>query len=375
MAVINSHESIRRIRIIDSDINYLPNQSNITKWHDFSNKPYWYIEVGNCNSFNELVWLEVIPPNILVLLKKGYITLAISNYGESFDSIIEPIYELLLGKFGINEDNVMLFTGCRDILPELVRVSELHNKKQIKVFLSSEFEYQIQQGEKINPSIKQYPKIYTKKFVNLNRRWRPHRPAFVALLELNDLTKFGHVSLATNETGSWEIEWDRMLYTFPNLKDLFESNKSRITSFQYNAEDYDLSVNPPWHYSALSHIHNDSYFSIVSETNFIKNDLRFLTEKTFKTVQFKHPMILISRPHSLSYLKEKGYQSFHPFIDESYDLEEDDEKRLLMVLNETKRLCNLTHNEVTEFVRATKEICEFNYKVLMTKTNFSLELN
>jgi hypothetical protein len=372
MTVLNRQH---RYRITESDINYIPYQSNIIKWHDFSDKTYWYIEVNNCNSFKESVWLEAIPPIVLNGIKSGSITLAVSNYAESFDSIVEPIYDLLLGKFGIHEDNLILFTGCRDILSELIRVSELHNKTQIKVVLSSEFEYQIQQGEKITPRIKQYHKTYTKKFVNLNRRWRTHRPAFVGLLSLNDLAKFGHISLATNETGSWETEWDRMVDRFSNLKNLFESNKSNLMKLQFITDEYDLNVNPHWYYPSLGDIHDDSYFSIVSETNFHKNESRFLTEKTFKAVQFKHPFILISPPHSLEFFREKGYKSFYPFVDESYDLEENDEKRLLMVLAETKRLCNLTDGEVEEFVQATKEICDFNYKVLMSKTKFSTELN
>lgn len=372
MAVLNLRN---RLRINETGIKYLASQSAITKWHDFSDKSYWYIEVANCNSFSKSVWLEAIPPAILNSIKKGNITLAVSNFAESFDSIVEPIYDLLLGKLGIHEDNLILFTGCRDILPELVRVCNAHRKKQIKVVLTSEFEYELQRGEKVTPSIKQYLGRYSKKFVNLNRRWRPHRPAFVALLSLNDLTQFGHISLTANETGSWENDWDRMVSSFPNLRDLFETNKEKLTQLEFSVDEHDLNLDPEWYYPQSNIIHDDSYFSVVSETNFNHNESRYLTEKIFKPVMFKHPIVLISPPHSLDFFKEKGYQSFHPFIDESYDMEEDDEKRLLMVLDETKRLCNLNDSEVEEFVHATREICDFNYKVLMSKTEFSTELN
>jgi hypothetical protein len=369
MAVLNRQH---RHRITDSDIKTLPNQSSIIKWHDFSDKVYWYIEVSNCNSFKEALWLEAIPSVILNGIQRGSIILAVSNFGESFASIVEPIYDLLLGKFGIHEDNLILFTGCRDILPELFRVANAHNKKQIKVILTSECEYEIQRGERTTPSIKKYNKVYTKKFVNLNRRFRPWRPAFVSLLALNDLTKFGHVSLANIMK---DTDWDRIVDSFPRLKSTFESNKSTLSQLQFSVNEYDLNINPAWYDPTLIDIHSDSYFSIVSETTFHNHESRFLTEKTFKAVQFKHPFILISPPHSLEFLKEKGYKSFYPFIDESYDLEEDDEKRLVMVLDETKRLCNLTPGEIEGFIHATKEICEFNYKVLMDKTEFSTELN
>ena len=100
-----------------------------------------------------------------------------------------------------------------------------------------------------------------------------------------------------------------------------------------------------------------------------------LTEKTFKTIVNMHPAILVSPPHSLIKLRELGYKTFSPWIDESYDLELNDSERMLKILAEIKRLCELTPTELSEFLINLRPICKFNKQVLLTQTMFSTSLN
>jgi hypothetical protein len=88
----------------------------------------------------------------------------------------------------------------------------------------------------------------------------------------------------------------------------------------------------------------------------------------------RHPFILVSVPDSLEIYRIMGYKTFSPFIDERYDQELDDGKRMLRVLDEIERLCNLTESELQEFLLNVKEICDYNYNVLMSKTQFITEL-
>jgi hypothetical protein len=48
-------------------------------------------------------------------------------------------------------------------------------------------------------------KPYEKKFLNFNRRWRPHRPALVALLYATGILDKGYVSLAASD---WSLDWN-----------------------------------------------------------------------------------------------------------------------------------------------------------------------
>lgn len=132
-------------------------------------------------------------------------------------------------------------------------------------------------------------------------------------------------------------------------------------------------------------IFNNSYVSIVAETTFFpstynnKNfysdqsdyhfNFHFLTEKTYRAIALKHPFILASLPHTLSALKELGYKTFSPFIDESYDEVIDDKERLYKILSTIQTLNAFTDQQWIEFYYNTREIVEYNYN-LMKSRNF-----
>jgi len=118
--------------------------------------------------------------------------------------------------------------------------------------------------------------------------------------------------------------------------------------------------------------YQDSYFSIVSETNFYKEygPGLFLSEKVFKPVSKRHPFLVLARPHTIKKFKEIGYKSFSSIIDESYDDEFDDRKRMSMVVEETKRLCNLSDDELKHFLSVAKEITLHNYMLIRNKRKF-----
>ena len=120
--------------------------------------------------------------------------------------------------------------------------------------------------------------------------------------------------------------------------------------------------------------HDNSYFSIVTETIMGPYDPKdglldymntlFLSEKIYKPFAFKHPFIAFAWPGTIAALNERGYKTFHPFIDESYDSEPDFEKRFKMCVEEIKRLEKFTTEEWLEWQKNIKPIVEHNYKYL-----------
>jgi hypothetical protein len=128
--------------------------------------------------------------------------------------------------------------------------------------------------------------------------------------------------------------------------------------------------------------YENSYFSVVTETLYYpyyafpnKNYVGavpayiglFLTEKTYKPIAMKHPFILLAPAHSLRMLRERGYKTFSPFIDESYDEIENDHLRLKAVAEEVKRL---SKSDLVEFTYQIKDIVEHNEKILRSQTVF-----
>ena len=129
---------------------------------------------------------------------------------------------------------------------------------------------------------------------------------------------------------------------------------------------------------------NDSLFSLIGETlycnshGYVPYDVdqihcynsHFYTEKTFRAIRFKHPFLILSTPYCLEGLRFKGYKTFHPYIDESYDRIVDEEERMLAVMDEVERLANMTEEQTVEWLNNVREICEHNYGVLKSKSTY-----
>ena len=178
---------------------------------------------------------------------------------------------------------------------------------------------------------------------------------------------------------SWSKNWETIIFhADENIRNLIAGSKDSICNLPnmyLDTEDL-VSQKVEELSNSTDYLYTDTYFSVVSETNFYDSDpARHTTEKTFKPIAQQHPFILISRPKALEFLRKLGYKSFSPFIDESYDNEIDNNKRLLMIAKEAERLANLTPIELTEFLTGVRNICKHNYEVLMNKTEFVHDLN
>jgi hypothetical protein len=212
--------------------------------------------------------------------------------------------------------------------------------------------------------------------------FRPHRSAIVYLLECLDVLSKGYVSFNTKGNHpDHSIEWisHAMGYN-EEFKEIMECNAEKIAALPDQ-----IFIDDPFENSAIhpgdASFYENTYFSLVTETsfpfvrfhygNFYNSHTevgRILSEKIFKPVGLKHPFVVVSNPKTLELLRTLGYKTFSPWIDESYDLIEDDAERLLAIAKEVKRLCELNPDELSEFFINCREICEFNYNVMISKT-------
>jgi hypothetical protein len=87
--------------------------------------------------------------------------------------------------------------------------------------------------------------------------------------------------------------------------------------------------------------YEESYINIVAETYFNEKDIH-ITEKSFKPFYLHQLPIFLANVNHIKTLKEEyGLDTFDDLIDHSYDMEEDNIKRLYMVYNEIKRLSEI----------------------------------
>jgi len=357
--------------------------TEIGRWDDAN---YWMLEFISSDTFQQYKIKDVVPEDIYNEVKNGTtIKLLLSHISEAYHSIVEEIYKCLIIEQNIPIENIVLLTNSADIEIEIDIVSKKYNLPKFKSGYMATFEYGAKGDMFRYPEVFQVDtlthKNYEKKFLSLNGLWRPHRVLLGAFLIGLKVIDKGHISLNSvscdyptmkdfmfNEI----VRWNQ---NNPKILQLLMENEQEIKSIDKICLDEDITHRAS--YTGLSSkYYQDTYFSIVTETSygFKVNDGytggRALSEKTFKPILFKHPFLLLARPRALQLLKQLGYRTFSDYIDESYDYEEDESKRVYMVAKQAERLCNLNGDDLRSFIDGCREITEHNFNVLKNKQNF-----
>ena len=99
----------------------------------------------------------------------------------------------------------------------------------------------------------------------------------------------------------------------------------------------------------------NTYFTVVAETTV--DGAPFLTEKIFKPILAGHPFIALASAGFYDALHNLGFKTFSPYIDESFDHEENIHTRLTLIADQIKQLCS---SDLDAFLNKTKEICLYN---------------
>lgn len=230
-----------------------------------------------------------------------------------------------------------------------------------------------------------------KKFLCYNRMPRLHRVKLVTELKKRNLTKHGLVSFHDEDgalsTSRWRTSRDTVAHYGPDVHwvETFKYFYSNI--FPKLKEEYTLNkTEERWnpvdvHADDLQHF-RDTYFSVVNETLFYKTTYQyaqlcdisptnsvFLSEKIFKPLACKHPFVVLGVDRTLENLKKYGYKTFDGWIDESYDLEPDDDKRMDMCVREIERLINLSDDDWQQMIEEMIPTLQHNFDNLCRNKN------
>jgi hypothetical protein len=264
--------------------------------------------------------------------------------------------------------NIKFYQQCKDIFPYI----------PTEVYCSTSWESQWLTSMGPNIPDHSLEPLRDKKFMFLNRGARLHRIAALSDIFSRGLMDKCHVSFY--QTG---YNAGLMQEIFPTTVEDIIKNQDEIQSllpikltltddynnmYVLNQEDMEL--------------HQSTLFSLITETLFIsdinkitnpkiisaeqmqQNALCFpcilISEKTWRTIRYKHPFIILGHHGSLAALRELGYKTFHPFINEEYDTIENDEKRLIAVMDEVERLTNMTLTETEAWLKNVHEVTQFN---------------
>jgi hypothetical protein len=107
------------------------------------------------------------------------------------------------------------------------------------------------------------------------------------------------------------------------------------------------------------------FCSVICETKY-SHPVASFSEKTLNSIYRYRPFILIAPPYTLEYLKHYGFKTFGSYWDESYDKEENHEKRLLKIFKLIDYIDNLPLTTLRNLYQSMMPILEHNYNVIKT---------
>ena len=350
-----------------------------------NNEKYFCILFMHHDAFSAFPIETLMSPEEFQMLKNGEMTLLLENSGHGYNENVGGIYKDIIIKHDIDPNNVILRTESADMHDEVRLISQHLYIPEIKLawirqfecqFSSHSHDYQIPNTLQI--------KHYEKKFLSYNGLFRPHRGILIFLLQCYGILDKGLISynvkdnftrIDTNNHVTW---FKDQFKNFPDIVNLLEANREQLTDLIKIELDDFTEKNTAGHYEVDNHYYEETYFSLVTETSFpfaawshiytkCTDTGRILSEKIFKPVLNKHPFIVASNYQTLALFKKLGYQSFHPYINESYDEILDDKLRLIEIAKEVKRLSELSGSELEDFLINCKRICEQNFEILRNK--------
>ena len=127
----------------------------------------------------------------------------------------------------------------------------------------------------------------------------------------------------------------------------------------------------------------DTVCSIVSETN--DNDYEvFMTEKIWKPIIAQHVFIVHGNHLYLQKLREMGFKTFGNYFNEGYDLEQDKDKRIDMLValcEELKSKCDngsiveRGNKKWHDIYLQTQALRKHNYDTFFNKEKLSVQIN
>jgi len=116
--------------------------------------------------------------------------------------------------------------------------------------------------------------------------------------------------------------------------------------------------------------HYDLFYYVPSPDKVYNRNLApsFITEKVYKGISCNKPFIVFSTPYFLEDLRSLGFETFSPYINESYDQITDNQERLNTIVAEIERLVNLPPTLLEEILAECGKIAERNLSRLKVMT-------
>jgi len=217
-----------------------------------------------------------------------------------------------------------------------------------------------------------YEIIRPNKFLSFNRTARVHRIWLCYLAIKHNLLHNGLFSFIFPDR---DISYFKssMANIVSDDEDLNKILSNMMVSLPYELDTFHLSDEEKGGFTTNNNkkdLYLDSYIHIVTETSFFETGVCY-TEKIFRPMVNLQPFIVIGNAFSLKELRELGFKTFHPFINEEYDLITDPVQRMKKIEEELLRLNNMSINDMHELYYSVKQILMHNKNHIATYKNYN----
>lgn len=229
-----------------------------------------------------------------------------------------------------------------------------------------------------------------KKFLCMNNASKPHRLSLAAMLVDRDLDQQGFLSSHFQPTDLSESFQQMMNTCFPDIapRVIHTLNSTDRLPAKLDHDTEPLRNGGVNIFRLNTQHYNTTRFSVVTETQYLGPQWRqmhqslgtfwpepsyscaFASEKTYKPIIARHPFVMVSTAGFLKEFRSLGFQTFSPWINEDYDLMEDDQQRLIRIVDEIHRLCNLSDSQWTQMLLDLEAILEHNVQHLLENHNY-----
>jgi hypothetical protein len=193
----------------------------------------------------------------------------------------------------------------------------------------------------------------------INFKFRPQRILNFLHLYNNDLVRHGKISMGSSK--DWpHIDGPELVeYKLPSDIISKIGNTSPMWANGDPAKENYGDLIP----RIIKDLYANTWISLITESSFYKKESSvFISEKTFKPIACMQPFIIVGSKGSLKYLRKLGYKTFDGFIDESYDMCED-EDRIPAIMDAIKKIQNI--KDKVAWYKSMQDILEHNHKLFL----------
>lgn len=330
-------------------------------------KYIYLVETNNTNNIISII--KNIPNDVVKIINKNMCKFIISFESEG-DMDIHQFNNMFVENKNFDYKNVFIFTGD-------MRCAE-KNKTPINFFGSSHFldtlayDFNRIRNENFELELSEFQYNYNVKSIDdidIDKKSKHF------LCYLRNCSKLNRKILASyfqyhklwdiNNISFLKINWDNTQPDFlpkKYLQSFFELNNTSIveldTKLLENKSGFNTMFSSDWKHN------QESFLTIVPETIYEK-DIIFITEKIVKPIINLQPFVVVTAPRFLKFLRELGFKTFDGFIDESYDEQNNNEKRFEMIFNELDKFRSRTNEELKDWWKQILPILEHNQNRLL----------